>query len=209
MDNEITFLHPAVTRKLYPLPPQINAEDEDRENVRSGVYWYIRNFVINNYKFNYSEDHISLINKLNVPSDIKNLMAFFCQNSEPHHQLCLTYQEVLIPVLHYILSSPARHEMERIATVLIRLSVSTNQKLTHLIGIISGVRQYGENESSKPSDNEVLAQLVLNIRNVMIANNNGDTNINYEVLSDGIYRELSRFNYPAKVIDEWIQVMMN
>jgi hypothetical protein len=195
-DNEITNLHPAITRWLNRSKTTQNVYSNSQSvhdhNIEASTNESIIKF-ISGHKVN-NTDVFDLIDKLSIDVKTKNLLKTYCNSNYIHSNLKLTFSEVALPVLDYINSHHNRQDLLRILND--EIIASENKcfqgRLSRLINVING---YHPDVHINISDNEQIGNII-----IMLKQKYADLN---ELISFFV-TEMNERNYEKDVVDEWV-----
>jgi hypothetical protein len=163
--NEITNLHPAITRWLNRSKTTQNVYANNQSvhdhNIESSTNTSIIKF-ISNYKVN-NTDVFDLINNLNIDAKTKNLLNSYCNSDYIHSNLKLKFSEVALPVLDYINNHENKQDLLKILQdeMIASEHKCFQGRLSRLINVING---YCPDVCINISDNEQIGNIVIMLK---------------------------------------------
>jgi Leucine-rich repeat (LRR) protein len=203
-NNEITNLHPAITRWLnrnkFVQNIYTNGQSVHNHNIEHSVNESIKNF-IKSHEYNKSEDIAKIIDDMEVEPNVNSLLKSYVGCDYIHSVLHLTFAEVLEPVLDYISKHPDKLELVKILADEIVASEDKclQGRLSRLISVLAG---YHPSVNINISQNEQIGNVV-----VMLKAKFKSMDIDEFVK---IFRlELQERNYSIDIINEWAEYVMD
>jgi len=198
-NNLIENLHPAIRRFLNNNKTIQNIYSDSQSVHNHNIEFTTNKSVIDfisSYKCKETDVH-NLINELNIPINIKNILLNYCSDEYIHSKLQLNYKEILLPVLDYIKNNRQKEELLNILYQEIQDSVSKcfQGRISRTINILNG---YHECININISDNEQIGNLIINLQKKYS---------NQSELEENFIKEMQERNYTNEIIKEWINYM--
>jgi Leucine-rich repeat (LRR) protein len=196
--NEIINFHPAITRWLnkYKTTHNVygNKQSVHDHNVQQTTNDSIKNFV-KIYQPNITSE-LELINLLNLPTNVQNVLKLYISSNHVHSYLQLTFSEILIPVLDYIYNHVNKAELVKILSEEI---VASHGKcfqgiIARLINVLNG---YHGAVNIKISDNEQISNIIVLLKNT--------NNVMIDEFIKLFKVEMVTRSYDTNTIDEWVE----
>jgi hypothetical protein len=195
-NNEITNLHPAITRWLNRSKTAQNVYNNNQSvhdhNIEASTNASIIKFV-SAHKVN-NTDVFDLVDGFSIGAKTKTLLKSYCKNNYIHSNLKLTFGEVALPVLDYINSHHNKQDLLRILhdEIIASENKCFQGRLSRLINVLNG---YHPDVHINISDNEQIGNIV-----IMLKRKYADLN---ELISFFV-TEMNERNYEQGVVDEWV-----
>ena len=195
-NNLIENLHPAITRFLNNNKTIQNIYSDNQSVHNHNIEFTTNKSVIDfisSYKCK-ETDIDELINELNIPINIKNILLNYCSDEYIHSKLQLNYKEILLPVLDFIKNNRQKEELLNILFQEIQDSVGKcfQGRISRTINILNG---YHECININISDNEQIGNLIINLQKKYS---------NQSELEENFIKEMQERNYTNEIIKEWI-----
>jgi len=195
-NNLIENLHPAITRFLNNNKTIQNIYSDNQSVHNHNIEFTTNKSVIDfisSYKCK-ETDIDELINELNIPINIKNILLNYCSDEYIHSKLQLNYKEILLPVLDFIKNNRKKEELLNILFQEIQDSVGKcfQGRISRTINILNG---YHECININISDNEQIGNLIVNLQKKYL---------NQSELEETFIKEMQERNYTNEIIKEWI-----
>lgn len=196
-NNEITNLHPAIVRWLNRSKSSQNIYSNKQSvhdhNIEATTNESIMKFVMS---CNVPNPDINIIDDLEMSDGTKTLLKDYCNSDYVHSVLHLTFKEVLMPVLNYIINHENKKDL--IGIMEEEMSESADKcfqgRLSRLINVLNG---YHQAVNIKISDNEQISNVITMLMSKM-------KNESFDEFSKELRRELEERSYDENVINEWI-----
>jgi len=195
-NNPIENLHPAITRFLNNNKTNQNIYSDNQSVHNYNIEFTTNKSVIDfisSYKCK-ETDVYELINELNIPINVKNILLNYCSDEYIHSKLQLKYKEILLPVLDFIKNNINKEELLKILYQEIQDSLGKcfQGRISRTINILNG---YHECVNINISDNEQIGNLIINLRKKYL---------NQSELEENFIKEMQERNYTNDIIKEWL-----
>jgi Leucine-rich repeat (LRR) protein len=195
-NNEITNLHPAITRWLNRSKTAQNVYSNNQSvhdhNIESTTNASIIKF-ISGYKVN-NTDVFDLIDGFSIDYKTQSLLKYYCNSDYIHSNLKLTFGEVALPVLDYINGHHNKQDLLRILQDEIIASEGKcfQGRLSRLLNVLNG---YHPDIHINISDNEQIGNIVIMLKQKYT---------DLDELISFFVTEMNERNYEQNMVDEWI-----
>ena len=195
-NNPIENLHPAITRFLNNNKTIQNIYSDNQSVHNHNIEFTTNKSVIDfisSYKCK-ETDIDELVNELNIPINIKNILLNYCTDEYIHSRLQLNYKEILLPVLDFIKNNVHKEELLKILYQEIQDSLGKcfQGRISRTINILNG---YHECVNINISDNEQIGNLIINLQKKYL---------DLSELEENFIKEMQERNYTNEIIKEWI-----
>ena len=194
--NPIENLHPAIRRFLNNNKTNQNIYSDSQSVHNHNIEFTTNKSVIDfisSYKCK-ETDIDELVNELNIPINIKNILLNYCTDEYIHSRLQLNYKEILLPVLDFIKNNRQKEELLNILCQEIQDSRGKcfQGRISRTINILNG---YHEAININISDNEQIGNLIINLQKKYS---------DQSELEEIFIKEMQERNYTNEIIKEWI-----
>jgi len=195
-NNPVENLHPAIRRFLNNNKTIQNIYSDSQSVHNHNIEFTTNKSVIDfisSYKCKETDVH-NLINELNIPIDVKNILLNYCTDEYIHSKLQLKYKEILLPVLDFIKNNVNEKELLNILyqEILDSQGKCFQGRISRTINILNG---YHEAININISDNEQIGNLIINLRKKYS---------DQSELEENFIKEMQERNYTNEIIKEWI-----
>ena len=203
-NNPIEYINPQILRFLNARK-NINKIYNDSESVHNHK---IQDCITNSIKYIMSinptikKDKLNtlIINNKVLTKKTKTILIEYCDNTDIHSLLNITFQELLLNIYSLILKNDNRDEIFKIMNIEMNDSLCKcfTGRMSRLVNCLNGI---DHNIQINISDNEQIGNIIILIKNKLILENNYDLESHKKLVKESLLER----GYELKVIEEWIE----
>ena len=202
-NNQIEYINPQILRYLNR-HKNIQKIYNDRESVHNHQ---IQEGISNSIKYimsikpTFSKDELKLliINNQILTLETKNILIEYCDNTDIHSVLNITFEELLLNIYSLILINENRDEIFKIMNIEMNDSLCKcfTGRISRLVNCLNG---FDSNIKINISDNEQIGNIIILIKGQLISENK----YNLETHKNLVKINLLEKGYELNIIEGWL-----
>ena len=135
-----------------------------------------------------------------LTDETKNILIEYCDNTDIHSLLNITFEELLLNIYSLILKNENRDEIFQIMNI--EMQDSLCKCFTGRIGrLVNCLNGFDEKIKINISDNEQIGNIIILIKNQLIAENKYDLETHKRLVKISLLER----GYELNIIEEWLE----
>ena len=203
-NNPIEYINPQILRfinarknihKIYN-----DSESVHNHQIQNGITNSIKYIMSINPTIRKDQLNTLIINNQILTQKTKTILIEYCDNSDVHLLLNITFKELLLNIYSLILKNENRDEIFKIMNIEMNDSLCKcfTGRISRLVNCLNGI---DPNIKINICDNEQIGNIIILIKNKLIFENNYDLESHKNLVKESLLER----GYELNVIEEWIK----